>query len=661
MAAPTAPEGLTVRHLVMLRSADSFAPTIPTGVTVNGGSGTVTVTHDASSDPDGGTVGGSGVASYSYYRDGVLQETVAASPGLSLRLTRNEIGGITPLPSHTQSAATYTITSAGSGIETATPDECTTLSALVSGDVTVIAKITSFATAGIDYCKAGLMIRAGTGQTDAYYAITQLGNIGLIQPRYRAATLGTSTTDSVSVANTTYPVWLKLTRAGNTYTSYWSTDGNTWALVHATTFTLPANAYVGLVVTSTTPGTNVTAQFQQVNVNNVPTVSWTQTYSGSGTYTITATDRSSPPNVSAPSTGVSLAASTTKKWNPGQYIRADAQGYPSKDTQHYAAYDKALPIANIKGCEIPVNWYRTNPSAGVYDWTYVDAHINRITQNRTNNKRVLLVTQFQNYGGTVPTAPYDADNATLPNYILSAGWGATRTSSGVMPKLDIAACMDAFILWLQAIAAKYDNDPYVELFTVGETSSAYAGMNAANYATQWRRLPAVLKAAWTRTFTVISHNGLTSPTTSIQLNADMVANGIGIGVEDAAGFYGAEPAQYGGWGYYAYAGVGVYDDGDGNGPVNYGTTDSRLSAPNRAEQQVVRSNVVTLAQVNALMNNHWKNSHSVWAVYFDESGVSYTPDFYGTSTPATAYSGTNIINFLSNSANAVTRTAYPTG
>lgn len=28
---------------------------------------------------------------------------------------------------------------------------------------------------------------------------------------------------------------------------------------------------------------------------------------------------------------------------------------------------------------------------------------------------------------------------------------------------------------------------------------------------------------------------------------------------------------------------------------------------------------------------------------------------------ATAYSGTNIISFLSNSANAVTRTAYPTG
>jgi hypothetical protein len=79
----------------------------------------------------------------------------------------------------------------------------------------------------------------------------------------------------------------------------------------------------------------------------------------------------------------------------------------------------------------------------------------------------------------------------------------------------------------------------------------------------------------------------------------------------------------------------------------------------RAEQQVVRSNVVTLAQVNALMNNHWKNSHSVWTLYISAGGGSYSPDFYGTSTPATAYSGDNVFNFLNNPSNTVTRTAYP--
>ena len=357
----------------------------------------------------------------------------------------------------------------------------------------------------------------------------------------------------------------------------------------------------------------------------------------------------------------SAVAVGTKKWYPGKYGRADAQGYPSKDAQHYAVYDKINTAANITGAEIPVNWHRTNPSPGVYDWSYVDAHIARITQNGTNSKKVCLVTQFQNYSGTVPTAPYNADNATLPNFILSAGWGATRTSGGVMPKLDITGCMDALIAWIQAMGAKYDGHPAVSLFTVGETSSAYAGMSANGYAAQWYRLPPILKNAWPNTFCSISHNGLTSPSTSIQLEAISIANGIGMGVEDAAGFYGAEPVQYGGWGYYARAGVGVWDDGDGNGAINYGTNDKRLAGTMRAEQQVVRSNVVTLAQVHALMNNHWKNSHSVWVLYFSADGSSYSPDFYGTSTPATAYSGNNVLAFLNNAANVHTRTDYPSG
>jgi hypothetical protein len=353
------------------------------------------------------------------------------------------------------------------------------------------------------------------------------------------------------------------------------------------------------------------------------------------------------------------AASTTKRWTTGQAIRADAQGYPSKDQQHYRTYDQFVDVANVVAMEVPVNWARTNPSQGVYDFSYVTAHIQRITQNGANSKKVMLVTQDQNYGGSVPAAPYFGDDATLPNFILSLGYGATRTSGGVMPKLDITGCADLWLAWIQALCAYADSRPEVVLVTVGETSSAYPGMSSSGYAASWNRLPAVLKAASPNVWCCISHNGLTSPSTSIALNALMVSNGIGFAVEDAAGFYGSEPAQYGGWGYYAFAGVGVYDDGDGNGPVNYGTTDSRLVVPVRAEQQVIRSQTITLSQVNALMNNHWKNSLSVWAVYFDANGNSYTPSFYGTSTPANAWSGANIKAFLSNAANAVTRTAYP--
>mgnify|MGYP007054541069 CR=1 FL=1 len=75
----------------------------------------------------------------------------------------------------------------------------------------------------------------------------------------------------------------------------------------------------------------------------------------------------------------------------------------------------------------------------------------------------------------------------------------------------------------------------------------------------------------------------------------------------------------------------------------------------RAESQVVRSDQTDLTELMAIMNDHWGNTHSVFTIYFDDSGVSYTPDYYGTSTPATDYSGSNVMTFLSNAANQVDR------
>lgn len=643
-------------------ASDTLAPNQPTGLTVTEGADRLTWSWDASFDHYDGSVTASGVKEYDLEIDGSTTVVSTANTSILPAPTFAVIGSVSPPPSFSQSGDSLTMTCAGTGID-GTADECVFLYWTVNGDFKLNVRVDSFTGGGGgEYAPAGLMVRESTAAGSVYTAVYQwLSALSKgVQHKKRTTTDGAKTTGT-AVSGNNEDRWLQIERSGSTFTYRYSVDGGAWTTLASETVTMSSTVLIGAFCSDlqATPVV-LTATFLQLGYVTVSNPSYVQVTTGSHTARVRARDNASPGNVSAWSPTVTgVVASGTKKWTPGQYIRADAQGYPSKDAQHYATYDKALPYSNIKGCEIPINWYRTNPSEGQYDWTYVDAHINRITENRTNGKKVLLVTQFQNFGSTVPSYPYNGDDATLPNFILQAGWGATRTSNGVMPKLDISGCMDAFILWLQAIGAKYDTDPYVDLFTVGETSSAYSGMNAANYATQWNRIPAVLAAAFPNTFTCISHNGLTSPTTSIALNALMVSNGVGLAVEDAAGFYGSEPAQYGGWGYYAYAGVGTYDDGDGNGPINYGFTDSRLTSAVRAEQQVVRSNVVTLAQVNALMNNHWRNSHSVWAVYFNSSGVSYTPDFYGTSTPASAWSGTNILAFLADPTNTVTRTAYP--
>lgn len=362
-------------------------------------------------------------------------------------------------------------------------------------------------------------------------------------------------------------------------------------------------------------------------------------------------------NVSAYSTAASGSV-TSKSWTPGFYIRPDAFGYYTKDAQRLATYDKILPYSNIKGAEIPICWGRIEPVSGQYDWSSVETDIDRVTQNRTNSKKVILALTFQNYGTSgIPSTPQNQFGAVIvPDYIIDAGWAAERTGSGLMPKLDVSGCMDRLIAWVNACAAQYDSDPYVEMVIIGETSSAYSGMNSTNYNTQWQRMPAALAAAFTNTWAGVSHNGLASQAGSKTMSDLMVTNGNVHGTEDIIGFYdGIQPTAgtWEGWGFWRIMGAGTQDG------YNFGTTDSRLAIPIRAENQAIRSPTLSLSQILAVADNTWKSTHTVWVLYFDASGNSYTPGDYVNDAPVPAQSGTNVLAFLANAANNVARTALP--
>ena len=57
---------------------------------------------------------------------------------------------------------------------------------------------------------------------------------------------------------------MKLERRGNTITAYRSADGVTWTLVDSDSFTMPANVYVGLAVSSHTTTRLATVTFDNV-------------------------------------------------------------------------------------------------------------------------------------------------------------------------------------------------------------------------------------------------------------------------------------------------------------------------------------------------------------------------------------------------------------
>ena len=57
-------------------------------------------------------------------------------------------------------------------------------------------------------------------------------------------------TSNVGSVSGTAPVWLKLIRFGDSFTTHTSSDGVTWTQVSAQTISMADSAYIGLAVTS---------------------------------------------------------------------------------------------------------------------------------------------------------------------------------------------------------------------------------------------------------------------------------------------------------------------------------------------------------------------------------------------------------------------------
>lgn len=354
--------------------------------------------------------------------------------------------------------------------------------------------------------------------------------------------------------------------------------------------------------------------------------------------------------------GTTGAAPTGKKWVPGPYIRPDHFGYPSKDLDRFACYDAVLSISNVKGVVIPVNWGRVNNVQGVYDWTSVQADINRATQNRTNGKKVILSLEFANYGSPFLTVPQDPNVRIIPDWIVALGLWAWRTNGGVMPKLCETVAMDGLIGFANAAAGVFDNDPYVVGVLISETSHAYAvadGWNGAAYDTQWLRMPINLKAAFKNTWAFIGNNGISNPTATKALVDAMVANGIGIQAPDIVTFYGTTvPAFIGRDGAYAIGGVGVWEGTD------WGTNDRRTVVPQMFENQAIRSPTLSLQTINDLANDKLKSNFTIWSLRISRSG-SYAGEEYGTGNQVPSHSGDAVNAYLATAGSAVTNTTYP--
>lgn len=99
----------------------------------------------------------------------------------------------------------------------------------------------------VPWAKAGLIVKAGTGQGSSYAAVMITGDHGVrMQYDYTHDIAG-----SPSAVSAVAPRWLRLSRSGDTITAAESGDGSSWTMVgNARLAGLPATVEVGLFVTS---------------------------------------------------------------------------------------------------------------------------------------------------------------------------------------------------------------------------------------------------------------------------------------------------------------------------------------------------------------------------------------------------------------------------
>ncbi len=131
-----------------------------------------------------------------------------------------------------------------------------------SGDVEIIARVSSVQYTH-DWAKYGVMIRESldADSTNAFVGITPM------KTTFQRRTVTGSTTTSTTITGDTAPRWVKLTRVGNTFTGYNSTDGVNWTTINSDTVSMSSDVYIGLAALSHNDSVLGTGTMQNVSVS----------------------------------------------------------------------------------------------------------------------------------------------------------------------------------------------------------------------------------------------------------------------------------------------------------------------------------------------------------------------------------------------------------
>ncbi|MFM2297009.1 MAG: hypothetical protein RL117_716 [Verrucomicrobiota bacterium] len=182
--------------------------------------------------------------------EGAASTVVSATPNTLLpapRLTM-DLGNVGLAGSALFNTGTYTLTGAGTGIS-GTADACRFVYQTGSGDCSVTVRVQSLNNTGSG-AKVGVMIRESLAANARTAGVWVSPANGILFTRRTSTGGNTSVTAST---NKTAPYWVRITRTGNTFRAFFSTNGTSWTQFGSNVnISMSSTTSIGIATTSGT-------------------------------------------------------------------------------------------------------------------------------------------------------------------------------------------------------------------------------------------------------------------------------------------------------------------------------------------------------------------------------------------------------------------------
>jgi regulation of enolase protein 1 (concanavalin A-like superfamily) len=182
-------------------------------------------------------------------------------PSLPAGWSSGDVGAVGVAGAATHTDGTFTLRGSGADVW-GTADAFRFAYRQLTGDGSIVARVA--AVEDVDaWTKAGVMMRDGSAAGAAHAFMLVSPGKGLAFQR-RLEPGGTSA--HTSGGSGTAPVWVRLTRSGDTFSAYRSSDGVSWTPVGSESISMGPTVSVGLAVTSHRDGALATATFTDVSI-----------------------------------------------------------------------------------------------------------------------------------------------------------------------------------------------------------------------------------------------------------------------------------------------------------------------------------------------------------------------------------------------------------